>query len=269
MSPHDEFQIHKTGSVNNVCVTEMESRTFENPVRIGMLTPSSNSVLEPVTHEMIRDLNNISVHFSRLRVTEIALDETALAQFDLKPFLQATSLLTDARCKVIAWSGTSGGWRGFDHDRAICETIESASGARATTSVLALQDLFEEHGIGEFGLLTPYTADIQEKIIQNFGDHGFQCIAERHLNIRDNFSFAGVDTKTLDRLCRELSAEGARSIAIICTNIKGAGLAQALEAELGITLYDSVAAVVFRALQLADIEPGQIQGWGRIFESSR
>jgi maleate isomerase len=47
----------------------MESKSFENPVRIGILTPSSNTVLEPVTHEMTRGLNDVSVHFSRLRVT--------------------------------------------------------------------------------------------------------------------------------------------------------------------------------------------------------
>ena len=84
----------------------------------------------------------------------------ALAQFDPKPFLQATSLLIDTKCQVIAWSGTSGGWHGFDHDQALCEAIESASGSHATTSLLALKDLFEGHEINEFGLLTPYTADI-------------------------------------------------------------------------------------------------------------
>ena len=87
------------------------------------------------------------------------------------------------------------------------------------------------------------------------------------MNIRDNFSFADVGTGAIECLCRELAADGARSIAIICTNIRGAELAPTLESELGITLYDSIAVVVLRALQLAGVESGQVQGWGRIFES--
>ena len=52
------------------------------PVRLGMLTPSSNTALEPITSAMLAGIADVSVHFSRFKVTEIALSETALAQFD-------------------------------------------------------------------------------------------------------------------------------------------------------------------------------------------
>jgi hypothetical protein len=51
-------------------------------VRLGMLTPSSNTVLEPVTMAMLAGLPDVSAHFSRFKVTEIALSEQALGQFD-------------------------------------------------------------------------------------------------------------------------------------------------------------------------------------------
>ena len=85
-------------------------QTTARPIRvdshrkIGILTPSSNTVLEPITNEMTRTFENVSVHFSRLRVTEIALNHAAIAQFDIEPFTDAASLLSDAQCDVIAWS---------------------------------------------------------------------------------------------------------------------------------------------------------------------
>ena len=42
--------------------------------RVGMITPSSNSVLEPVTAAMLAGCSDVTAHFARLRVTEIALD---------------------------------------------------------------------------------------------------------------------------------------------------------------------------------------------------
>src|SRR5476651_1416083 len=44
------------------------------PIRLGMLTPSSNTVLEPVTAQIVAGLTDVTVHFSRFRVTEIGLD---------------------------------------------------------------------------------------------------------------------------------------------------------------------------------------------------
>ncbi|TFI17788.1 Asp/Glu/hydantoin racemase, partial [Herbaspirillum sp. 3C11] len=46
---------------------------------LGMLTPSSNTTLEPVTTAMIADIPEASAHFGRFRVTEIALSNQALA----------------------------------------------------------------------------------------------------------------------------------------------------------------------------------------------
>ena len=61
--------------------------------RLGMLTPSSNTVLEPVTVSMLRDLPDVTAHFSRFKVTEIALTDDALGQFDDTEILRAAELL--------------------------------------------------------------------------------------------------------------------------------------------------------------------------------
>src|SRR5882757_7451190 len=56
-------------------------------VLLGMLTPSSNTILEPVTSAMLSDLPEVTAHFGRSRVTEISLSQSALSQFDNAPLL--------------------------------------------------------------------------------------------------------------------------------------------------------------------------------------
>lgn len=233
---------------------------------LGMLTPSSNTVLEPVTTEMLRELDDVTAHFSRLRVTEISLSEYGLNQFEHERFLAAAELLADARCQVIAWNGTSAGWRGFEHDEELCRLITERTGAAATTSILANVELFRRHGVRRFGLVTPYTDDVQERIIANFGAAGFDCVAQAHLGISDNFSFSEVGAHDIERMCRAVAESAPEAIAIICTNLAGAPLAPRIESELGIPIYDSIAVVVLRALELAGRDPTGVKGWGEIFE---
>ena len=80
-----------------------------HPVRLGMLTPSSNTVLEPTTVAMLAGVPEATAHFARFRVLEIALSDRALGQFDDSEILRAAELLADAKVDVIAWNGTSAG----------------------------------------------------------------------------------------------------------------------------------------------------------------
>ncbi|UCF54905.1 MAG: Asp/Glu/hydantoin racemase, partial [Bradyrhizobium sp.] len=105
--------------------------------RLGMITPSSNSVLEPVTSAMLHGVTDVTAHFSRFRVTEIALDQAALNQFDPSVMLPAADLLADAKVDAIAWNGTSASWLGIGRDNSLCEAIRTRTGIPATTSSLA------------------------------------------------------------------------------------------------------------------------------------
>ena len=68
-----------------------------NRTLLGMLTPSSNTALEPLTSAMVAGLPGVSAHFSRFPVTEISLRDQALGQFDDSKILEAARLLADAK----------------------------------------------------------------------------------------------------------------------------------------------------------------------------
>ena len=234
-------------------------------VLLGMLTPSSNTVLEPVTCDMLRGLAGVSAHFGRFAVTRIALSEGALAQFDTPGVMQAATLLSHARCQVIGWSGTSSSWLGFDADERLVRAIERDTGAKGCTSVLALNEILRRTGVRRLGLVTPYLDEVQARIVANYAAAGVEVIAERHLGLEDNFSFSEVSAGQLLAMSREVAAPKPDAIAILCTNLRGAELVAQLEAELGIPVYDSVTTVVWKALALAGVDAKPLVGWGRLF----
>jgi maleate isomerase len=235
-------------------------------LRLGMLTPSSNTVLEPVTSHMLRDLPDVTAHFGRFRVTRIALSDDALKQFDPAPVLEAARLLADAHMDVIAWNGTSAGWLGFDSDERLCAAITEATGVPATSSVLALNEALHRLGAATLGLVSPYTPDVQQRIIANYNAAGIRVIAERHLNDPGNYSFAQYEEPEIAALIRDVARARPDAITTLCTNMRAPGIVAAMEAETGIPVLDSIAVVVWKSLVLAGADPARVQGWGGLFQ---
>jgi maleate isomerase len=235
---------------------------------LGMLTPSSNTVLEPVTSAMLAGIPEASAHFGRFRVTEIALSDDALAQFDEAEILRAAELLSHAKVQAIGWNGTSSGWLGFAADERLCRRITEATAIPACTSVLALNEAFRLTGVKRFGLVTPYRDDVQERIIGNYAGAGFECVAERHLGWQDNWSFSTVTAGQLQAMIREVAKAKPDAITTFCTGLRAAPLVAALEREIGIPIYDTIATVIWKSLQLAGADPKRIRGWGRLFQEA-
>lgn len=238
-------------------------------VFLGMLTPSSNTILEPVCAQMLAGLPEVTAHFGRFRVTEISLSQQALGQFDISQQLAAAELLADAHCRAICWNGTSAGWMGLEQDRELCRSITERTKIPACSSVLALAEIFKLTGVVRFGLVSPYTDDIQQRIIANFRSEGVECVGESQLGIKVNFDFSEISAETMITQAREVAKSKPQAITIFCTNMKGAPLAEALEQELGVPVYDTVSTAIWASLRVAGVDPSRVKGWGRLFREVR
>lgn len=242
-------------------------------LRLGILVPSSNTALEPLTTAIISKLSPfVTVHFSRFPVTQISLNPQALSQFDTEgPILSAARLLADAKVDVIGWSGTSGGWLGFEQDEKLCKAITEATGVPATTSTLALNKALQKLGVSRFALVTPYLDDVQSRIVSVYKDAGYEVVAESHLGISDNVAIADVGEETLDRQVKQVMTDGGgrvQAISTFCTNLVAAHKAEQWESGYGVPVFDTVATVLWDMFQLKGYQKGalEIHGWGSIFE---
>lgn len=238
--------------------------------RLGMLTPSSNTVLEPYVGAILHQLlPAVTAHFQRFTVRSIGLDDAAMNQFADDTIVAAAEVLNDARMDVIAWAGTSGSWRGFDLDEALCRAITDRTGVAATTSVQAINEILARTRPERIGLVTPYLADVQERILGNYATAGHRIHSERHLEDPGNFSFAEYPDDVVAGLIREVVADGADAVVVLCTNFRGARCTPVLEQETGVPIYDSVSATVWKCLTMTGHPPAAIRGWGRLFDDPR
>ena len=234
---------------------------------IGMLTPSSNTVIEPYTQAMLHDLlPEVTAHFQRFVVTEIALSQSSLNQFENEMLIEAAEMLAHARVGAIAWNGTSSGWLGFQADLDLCREIAKRTGIPATTSVLAINEALAMLKARRIALVTPYLDDVQTHIIDNYQGAGFEVVAERHFNDRGNFSFSEYDDEAIATAVREVAAVKPEAIVIFCTNLRGPAVVAAMEEATGLPVLDTICAAVWKCLLMTGVDPRRVRGWGRLFD---
>jgi maleate isomerase len=244
---------------------EKQPPFLTSPRRLGMLTPSSNTALEPICHAMLAGCPEVSVHFARFRVTEISLSAAANGQFSRDGMLHAAELLGDARVNAICWNGTSASWLGFDRDRDLCGAIRHATGIEASSSVLAMVEMLRAAGLTRLGLVTPYIERVQQQIGETLTREGFEIVAERHLGLSENFAFAEVRRVQIEDMIRATAKACPQAIVIMCTNLRAAPLVAELERELDIPILDSVATAIWGGMRIAGVGYDCVRGWGRIF----
>ena len=102
-----------------------------------------------------------------------------------------------------------------------------------------------------FALVTSYLDEIQDRIVGHYERAGFECVAERHLRDRGNFSFSEYGEGAIANMIREVAHARPDAITVFCTNLRGAAVVEAMEAETGIRVYDTVATAVRKDMRLA------------------
>lgn len=234
--------------------------------RVGMILPSSNTVVEPVCIAMAARMTTpaVSVHFSRFALTAVKVDNPAAAYYDSGALLGAAKLLADARCDVICWNGSAGGLVGFERDRQLCAEIFAATGIAATTSSLALAEQFLCTGVKRFAMVTLNPPDMNVTIRAAFAAAGFECVADTHrTDIADNFAMARVEPIEIAAMaaaCVRGSVVRPDALIVYGTNTRGATVARAMRNDLGMPVYDSVAWGMAGALRMLDIDPAAALG---------
>jgi len=230
---------------------------------IGWITPSANTVVERVTLGILRGFPEVSAHFSRTSV--VGARDPFPASYDFDDMLAAARLLGHANLDVVAWNGSKGGSLDFALDHDLVARIASATGAKSTTSTLAIDQVFREDGVRHYGLACPYVDAYRDRIVATFAREGYECTAARNSGLSDNYSFSQIDPDAIVSMVRGVAASKPQAIIAFCTNFPAAPLVAELEEELGIPIYDTVTMAVWGALRLAGVDTAPGRAWGRVF----
>ena len=236
-----------------------------SPMRIGMLVPSSNTVVEPVTQAILGDDPRVTLHFARFRFSTIALTAAGAAGYALDVYLEAAAALADAKVDCITWNGTSTAWKGMDNAHAFVRAVKDRHGIAASTTTLACLAALRAARARRIGLLTPFPADMHRKVTDNLAVEGFDVVAGHCLERTDNFALAGLGAADLLPPLERLAEAGPDALLILCTNLDAARLAADLEARLGLPVIDSVAATAWDACRTLGLGGLGDARWGRVY----
>lgn len=103
------------------------------PLRLGMPTPSPDTVPEPATCATLAGMPGVTARFQRLRVLSTALDDGSTGRFDPAPMVAAAERLADARVHAVCRDGTSGA--GPAAGRALRAAVAAETGIPVLDSV--------------------------------------------------------------------------------------------------------------------------------------
>lgn len=220
------------------------------PKRLGMMIPSSNTVVERETPALLATDGSVTAHVSRVHVAEISDNAASTRQFELNHFLVGADLLADAEVDLLLWNGTSASWLGYDRDQQLVAALATHTGIRTTSSTIAINAALARLGARRIGLVIPYIERIEAAIIRNYRTLGITVAASVRRDLTANTDYAAIAPGEVAAMAREAAGTPVDAIVILCTNLAGASVAPALARELGVPVIDSVRAAIEHCLAI-------------------
>jgi maleate isomerase len=220
------------------------------PARVGLMIPSSNTMMEV---DFTRDLPpGTALHTARMYMedTTPAGENRMLDEFALP----AARDLGTARPDVVVFGCTSAGaLRGNDYDTELCQRISELTGAPVVSTIGAVRTAIEASGAASIGVITPYVDELNEKIKASIEDDGIQVAGITGLGITDNFAIAEVEPDEIVafavRALGPLAAAGLIDLAFAsCTNFGAMAVRPAVAERLGLPVVTSNQAVLAAAV---------------------
>lgn len=236
--------------------------------KVGHITPSCNTVLEPVTALLNASVaQRLSHHFVRIPVSNISLGRADAGQFDVDTMVRAAESVCDGTMDVVVWNGTSGCWNGAEADKQICATVATSTGVPMSTSTLAQFEVLRRFGISRFALAVPYRDDVTQRTIETYRSAGFEAVSHANLGMSVGRDMANVPFDQIRQLLRDADCDEAECVVVICTGLPAALVIEEMEAVLRKPVFDSVAVTFAKAMELTGIDE-PIEGWGSLLRGS-
>jgi maleate isomerase len=232
--------------------------TIERSWRVGLLVPSSNTVMEPDFWGALPP--GATLHTARMHL-ESTTPEDESRMLD-EHVLPAARDLATARPDLIVFGCTSAGaLRGNRYDAELCARISQVSGVPTVSVIASVRQAIAARGARRVGVVTPYVDALNRSVRTSVEDDGVEVVAIAGLGIADNFEIARV---SLERIC-DFAEQTLRGLPIelafvSCTNFPAMSALPELERRLGRPVVTSNQAAIAAALALLGEAPARQGG---------
>ena len=212
------------------------------PLRVGLIVPSSNTVMEPDFHRQIGASAIVST--TRIFLEDVTREAETRMLEEYLP--QAIKLMGTTGSHVIVFGCTSAGALGkLSHDDAIARLIEERTGAKAVTvlrAVLMQLSLVRPQKIAVF---TPYIEDLTSSIARSLAEAGLPVIKAAGMGIKANLEIGRVTPPEILRFVEaQLSGMDPDCLFLSCTNWRATEAIRHLQKKFGIPVITSNQAAI-------------------------
>lgn len=152
-------------------------------LRVGLVVPSSNTVMEPDFHRWLG--SSCIVSTARMYLEEVTREaEVRMIEEDLPRCLR---LLKTTAPHVVAFGCTSAGsLGGLANEDAIAASIEREAGVVAVTVLKAILAQLELFRVRRVAVFTPYEAELTRSVAACIAEGGYELATTAGMGIRDN-----------------------------------------------------------------------------------
>jgi maleate isomerase len=206
-------------------------------LRIGLIVPSSNTVMEPDFHRNLGQPAIVST--TRIFLETVTREaETRMLEEDLP---QAAELIRTTAPDVVVFGCTSAGALGsLAHDRAIGERIEKVTGARVITVLQAVLSQLHVIGPRKLAVFTPYIPDLTNGVASSLAEAGFPPLKAIGMGIQANLEIGRVaPAEIVDFVESQIEGSAPDCIFLSCTNWRAIEAIEPLHRKLGIPIVSS------------------------------
>jgi len=207
------------------------------PLRIGLIVPSSNTVMEPDFHRNLGQAAMVST--TRIFLESVTREaETRMLEDDLP---KAAELIRTTAPDVVVFGCTSAGALGtLAHDRAIGETIAKITAARAITVLQAVLSQLRVIGPRKLAVFTPYLPDLTHGVASSLAEAGFPPLKATGMGIQANLEIGRVTpAEIVDFVESQIEGSAPDCIFLSCTNWRAIEAIEPLHRKLGIPVVSS------------------------------
>lgn len=218
------------------------------PARIGLIVPSSNTVMEPDFH---RHFQNAAV----VSTTRIFLEQvTREAEFRMleEDLPRAVRLIKTTAPDTIVFGCTSAGsLDGLAHDARIGQMIEDQTGAKAVTVLQAVLSQMRIVRPRKIAVFTPYQDDLTNSVARCMVEAGYEVVKAAGMGLRENLDIGRITPAEIVSFVESsLAATAADCLFLSCTNWRALEAMEPL-GRLGLPIVTSNQAAIEAAQQTA------------------
>ncbi len=222
----------------------------EKSRRIGLIVPSSNTVMEPDFYRRLPA--HVTLHTARMFLEDVTA-ETEARMLDEFTLPAARDLATVQPDVVIFGCTSAGALRGNPFEEEFIQEISRVSGAPTIGVNQSVRETLKKLNAQKIVVITPYLDELNQRIQASLEQAGLEILNIQGLGIRENTNIARVPGSQILELAHTAVGKlQPDALFVSCTNFPAVDVLNRLRGMYPFPVISSNQAVLDRALAELD-----------------